>query len=417
MVLNYVWIGFFLIGFVVALYKVAFLGQMDIFSTMVTNLFDSAKTGFEISIGLTGMMALWLGIMKIGEHAGVVNVFARGVQPFFKTLFRGVPKGHPAYGNIAMNFSANMLGLDNAATPLGLKAMNDLQELNPQKEKASDAQIMFLVLNTAGITLIPSSVIAIRQSMAIEEGLKNFNAAEIFLPILISTFVAFTAGILITSAFQRINIFKWPVLIFILGFGGAIFGLAAWLRQFPPDVMTRYVGLIGSGVILSIIMTFLIAGLRKKLNVYDLFIEGAKEGFTTAIKIIPYLVAMLAAISVFRSSGCMDYLVSGIAFVVAAMGLNTDFVPAIPVALMKPLSGGGARGLMVDVIKQNGGVASFPGRIAAIIQGSTETTFYVLAVYFGSINVKDTRYALLCGLLADGIGLITAILVGYLFFH
>lgn len=416
MVLNYVWIGFFLIGFIVALYKVAFLGQMDIFSTMVTNLFDSAKTGFEISIGLTGMMALWLGIMKIGEHAGVVNVFARGVQPFFKTLFRGVPKGHSAYGNIAMNFSANMLGLDNAATPLGLKAMNDLQELNPQKEKASDAQIMFLVLNTAGITLIPSSVIAIRQSMAIEQHIANFNAADIFLPILISTFVAFTAGILITSAFQRINIFKWPVLIFILGFGGAIFGLAAWLRQFPAETMSKYVGLIGSGVILTIIMLFLIAGLRKKLNVYDLFIEGAKEGFMTAIKIIPYLVAMLAAISVFRSSGCMDYLVSGIAFVVAAMGLNTDFVPALPVAFMKPLSGGGARGLMVDVLKEHG-VNSFPGKIASIIQGSTETTFYVLAVYFGSINVKDTRYALLCGLLADGIGLITAILVGYLFFH
>lgn len=417
MVLNYVWIGFFLIGFIVALYKLAFLGQMDIFTTMATNLFDSAKTGFEISIGLTGMMALWLGIMKIGERAGVVNIFAKGVQPFFKTLFRGVPKGDPAYGNIAMNFSANMLGLDNAATPLGLKAMKDLQELNPEKEKASDAQIMFLVLNTAGITLIPSSVIAIRQTMAIEEGLKNFNAAEIFLPILISTFVAFTAGILITSAVQRINIFKWPVLIFILGFGGAIFGLAAWLRQFPAEQMNQYVGLIGSGVILSIIMTFLIAGLRKKLNVYELFIEGAKEGFNTAVKIIPYLVAMLAAISVFRSSGCMDYLVNGIAFVVAAVGLNTDFVPALPVALMKPLSGGGARGLMVDVIKQNGGVASFPGRIAAIIQGSTETTFYVLAVYFGSVNVKDTRYALLCGLLADGIGLITAILVGYLFFH
>ncbi|WP_129020126.1 nucleoside recognition domain-containing protein [Edaphocola flava] len=416
MVLNYVWIGFFLIGFIVALYKVAFLGQMDIFSTMVTNLFDSAKTGFEISIGLTGMMALWLGVMKIGEHAGVVNFFARGVQPFFKTLFRGVPKGHPAYGNIAMNFSANMLGLDNAATPLGLKAMNDLQELNPQKEKASDAQIMFLVLNTAGITLIPSSVIAIRQSMAIEQHIANFNAADIFLPILISTFVAFTAGILITSAFQRINIFKWPVIIFILGFGGAIFGLAAWLRQFPAETMSKYVGLIGSGVILTIIMLFLIAGLRKKLNVYDLFIEGAKEGFTTAIKIIPYLVAMLAAISVFRSSGCMDYLVGGIAFVVAAMGLNTDFVPALPVAFMKPLSGGGARGLMVDVLKEHG-VNSFPGKIASIIQGSTETTFYVLAVYFGSINVKDTRYALLCGLLADGIGLITAILVGYLFFH
>ncbi|RQO30073.1 hypothetical protein DBR32_10815 [Taibaiella sp. KBW10] len=416
MVLNYIWIGFFLIGFLVALYKLAFLGQMDIFSTMMTGLFDSAKTGFEISIGLTGIMALWLGFMKIGEGAGIVNVFARGVQPFFKTLFRGVPKGHTAYGNIAMNFSANMLGLDNAATPLGLKAMGDLQELNPKKDTASDAQIMFLVLNTAGITLIPSSVIAIRQSMAIEQGIKGLNAADIFLPILISTFVAFTAGILITAAFQRINIFKWPVLIFILGFGGLIFGLAFWLQQFPPEQMSKYVGLIGSMVILLIIITFLTAGFIKKLNVYDLFIEGAKEGFTTAIKIIPYLVAMLAAISVFRNSGCMDYLVGGIAFIVAGLGLNTDFVPALPVAFMKPLSGGGARGLMVDVMKQYG-VNSFPAKIASIIQGSTETTFYVLAVYFGSINVKNTRYALLCGLLADGIGLVTAILVGYLFFH
>lgn len=416
MVLNYIWIAFFLIGFVIALLKLLVFGQMDIFNIMMTDLFNSAKTGFEISIGLTGMMALWLGIMKIGEGAGVVNIFARGVQPFFKTIFKGVPKDHPAFGNIAMNFSANMLGLDNAATPLGLKAMDDLQSLNPKKERATDAQIMFLVLNTAGITLIPSSVIAIRQTMAMEQGIKNFNAADIFLPILIATFIAFTAGMIVTSVFQKINLFKWPVIIFILGFGGLIFGLAAWLQQYPPEEMNKYIGLIGSLVILGIIIAFITAGLVKRLNVYDLFVEGAKEGFTTAVRIIPYLIAMLAAISIFRTSGCMDFLVSGIGHLVALFGLNTDFVPALPVAFMKPLSGSGARGLMVDVMQVHG-VNSFAGKLASIIQGSTETTFYVLAVYFGSVQVKNTRYALICGLIADGIGILAAIIIAYLFFH
>jgi len=416
MVLNYIWIAFFLIGFIVALLKLIILGQTDIFNIMMSDLFNSAKTGFDISIGLTGMMALWLGIMKIGEGAGMVNVFARAVHPFFKTIFKGIPKGDPAYGNIAMNFSANMLGLDNAATPLGLKAMSDLQNLNPQKERATDAQIMFLVLNTAGITLIPSSVIAIRQTMAIEQHIPNFNAADIFLPILIATFIAFTAGMIITALFQKINLLKGPVILFVLGFGGLIFGLAAWLQHYPPDIMGKYIGLVGSLVILGIIISFLAAGLIKRLNVYELFVEGAKEGFTTAVRIIPYLIAMLAAISVFRTSGCMDFLVNGIAHLVALCGLNTDFVPALPVAFMKPLSGSGARGLMVDVL-QTHGVNSFAGKLASIIQGSTETTFYVLAVYFGSVQVKDTRYALICGLIADAIGILAAIIVGYLFFH
>lgn len=416
MTLNYVWIGFFIIGFIVALIKWLAFGQMDVFNIMMTDLFDSAKTGFTISLGLTGMMALWLGIMKIGEGAGMVKLFSKGVQPFFRTIFKGVPKDHPAYGSVAMNFSANLLGLDNAATPLGLKAMEDLQSLNKEKEKATDAQIMFLVLNTAGITLIPSSVIAIRQTMAMEQGIKDFNGADVFLPILIATFIAFTAGIIITSLVQKINFLKGPVLLFILGFGGLIFGLSYWLQQYPPDKMNTYIALIGSLVILAIIMTFIIAGLIKKLNVYDLFVEGAKEGFTTAVRIIPYLIAMLAAISIFRTSGCMDFLVSGIGQLIAAFGLNTDFVPALPVAFMKPLSGSGARGLMVDVLQVHG-VNSFVGKLASIIQGSTETTFYVLAVYFGSVQVKNTRHALTCGLIADGIGIIAAIMIGYLFFH
>lgn len=416
MVLNYIWIGFFIIGFLVALYKLAFFGQMDIFTNMMTGLFDSAKTGFEISLGLTAMMALWLGIMRVGEKAGLINSFAKMVRPFFKTIFKKVPDDHPAFGNIALNFSANMLGLDNAATPLGLKAMDELQSLNPKKDTATDAQIMFLVLNTAGISLIPTSIIAIRQTMAIEQGLKGFNAADIFLPLLIVTYVSFLCGMLITALYQKINLLKLPVLVFILGFGGLIAALFFWLKQFPPDVMSTYIGLIGALLIMIIFIGFIVAGLVKKLNVYDNFIEGAKEGFTTAVKIIPYLIAMLAAISVFRTSGCMDYMVNGIAAAVAAMGFNTDFVPALPVGLMKPLSGSGARGLMVDVMKEYG-VDSFPGKVAAILQGSTETTFYVLAVYFGSVNVKNTRHAVVCGLFADLVGVISAIVVAYLFFH
>lgn len=416
MALNYIWVAFFLVGFVVALIKVAFYGQLDIFTNMMTALFDSAKTGFEISLGLTAMMALWLGIMKVGESAGVIDLFTRMVRPFFKTIFKNVPDNHPAHGSIAMNFSANMLGLDNAATPLGLKAMQELQSINPSKDTASDAQIMFLVLNTAGISIIPTSIIAIRQTMAIEEGIKGFNAADIFLPLLIVTFISFLGGMIITSIYQKINLLKWPVIIFAVGFGGLIYGLYSWLSHFPPDQMKTYIGLIGALVIMLIVVGFILAGTIKKINVYDNFIEGAKDGFTTAIKIIPYLIAMLAAISVFRASGCMDYLLQGIEYVIAAMGFNTDFVPALPVGLMKPLSGSGARGLMVDVMKTYG-VNSFQGQVAAILQGSTETTFYVLAVYFGSVNIKNTRYALVAGLCADLIGVIASIIVAYIFFY
>jgi spore maturation protein SpmA len=416
MTLNYIWISFFLIGFLVASYKAIFLGDTEMFGTMLNNLFDSSKTGFEISIGLTGVMSLWLGIMKIGEKAGLINLFAKGVAPFFRTLFKGVPKDHPAYGSMTMNFSANMLGLDNAATPLGLNAMKDLQSINPNKETASDAQIMFLVLNTAGVTLIPTSVIAMRQSLAIKQGLVNFNAADIFLPTLVATFVAFITGMIMVAIFQKINLFKLPVLLFVGGFAALILGIYHMVSSLPPDEMGKRIGSIGSGFILFIVILFIVAGTVRKQNVYDNFIEGAKEGFATAIRIVPYLIAMLLAISVFRTSGCMQYIVDGIATIVAACGANTDFVPVIPIGLMKPLSGSGARGLMVDVINQYG-VDSFQGKLAAIIQGTTETTFYVLAVYFGSVDIKNSRHALVCGLIADLAGFTAAIVIAYAFFH
>ncbi len=416
MALNYVWIAFFIVGFVVGIFKAFVFGQTGLLSEMLNALFDAAKNGFEISIGLAGIMSLWLGIMKIGERAGVIRVFAKAVSPLFRILFKGIPKDSPAYGSVMMNLSANMLGLDNAATPLGLQAMGELQELNPVKDTATDAQIMFLVLNTAGITLIPTSVIAMRQTIALEQHVQNFNAADIFLPTLIATFIAFISGMTIVALYQRINLLRWPVLLFVLGFGGLIALLHYSLSQMPADKMNQTMGSIGAGFILFIMILFITAGMVKRQNVYDNFIEGAKEGFGVAIRIIPYLVAMLIAISVFRSSGCMDYIINGIAKVVAMCGLNTDFVPALPVAMMKPLSGSGARGLMVDVMRHYG-VASFQGKLAAIIQGSTETTFYVLAVYFGSIQIKNTRHALVCGLLADMIGLIAAIIVGYIFFH
>ena len=416
MALNYIWVAFILIGFVTAMFKTFVLGQAGLMPEMLTNLFDTAKNGFEICIGLTGIMTLWLGIMKIGERAGVIRAFSKAVAPFFKTLFRNVPKDSPAYGNIMMNLSANMLGLDNAATPLGLKAMTELQNLNDQKDQASDAQIMFLVLNTAGITLIPTSVIAIRQTIALENHLVGFQAADIFLPTLLSTFVAFISGIIIVSIFQKINLFKLPVLLFLGGFCLFLTILYFTLSKMPADKVNGVIGSMGSIFILLLIVLFVTAGFFQKQNVYDNFIEGAKEGFQVAIKIVPYLVAMLAAISIFRTSGCMQFVVDGITSAAKACGLNTDFAPALPVALMKPLSGSGARGLMVDVMKTYG-VASFQGKLAAIIQGSTETTFYVLAVYFGSVQIKNSRHALVCGLLADLMGLIAAIVIGYLFFH
>lgn len=415
MALNYIWVAFFILGFTVAILKAIFTGDSAIMSNMMNGMFDSAKVGFEISIGLTGVMALWLGLMKTGEKAGVINIFSKGVAPFFRLLFKGVPKDHPANGSMMMNFSANMLGLDNAATPLGLKAMEELQLLNEKKDTATDAQIMFLVLNTAGVTLIPASVIAIRQTVALEQGVANFNAADIFLPTLIVTFISFVAGMIAVAIYQKINLFKAPVLAFVGGFGGIICVLYYFLSQMPPDEMGKTIGAIGAGIIMLLVVLFIGAGAYKKQNVYDNFVEGAKEGFTVAIRIIPYLIAMLIAISVFRTSGCMDYLVNGIGAVIAFCGLPTDFVPTLPMGLMKPLSGSGARGMMIDVMNTYG-VESFQGKLAAILQGSTETTFYVLAVYFGSVGVKNPRYALMCGLFADLVSIIVAIVVAYVFF-
>ena len=413
--LNRIWVALVLVGFSAALVQ-TLQGDLQIFSRLLTGLFDTAKTGFDIAIGLVGVMSLWLGIMKIGERGGLIQLFGRLVAPFFRRVFPDIPPGHPASGSIVMNVSANMLGLDNAATPLGLKAMSELQEINPTKDTASNPMIMFLVLNTAGITLIPTSVIAIRQSMALQQGLTGFNAADIFLPTLLSTFISFCAGLIAVASWQRINLLSAPVLGFMGGFGLLMGGLYAWLAPLPPAEMAQMIGLLGSGIIVSLIALFVGVAAWRGVDVYESFVDGAKEGFGVAVQIIPYLIAMLAAISLFRSSGCMDYLVGGIGSLVVALGMNADFVPALPVGLMKTLSGSGARGLMVDVMSTYG-VDSFQGRLAAIIQGSTETTFYVLAVYFGSVNITKTRYAVACGLIADAVGLVGAIGVGYLFYY
>ena len=413
--LNLIWVAFILVGFVAALAQ-ALQGDLDIFARVLNGLFDSAKTGFEISLGLVGVMSLWLGIMKIGERGGLIQLFGRLVAPFFRRVFPDIPPGHPASGSIVMNFSANMLGLDNAATPLGLKAMRELQEINPKPDTASNPMIMFLVLNTAGITLIPTTVIAIRQSIALKQGLVGFNAADIFLPTLLGTFVSFCAGLVAVAVWQRINLFSRPVIAFFAGFAALMGGLYAWLAGLPPERMAQMIGLLGSGLIVAIIALFVAVAAWQRIDVYESFVDGAKEGFAVAVQIIPYLIAMLAAISVFRSTGGMDYLIGGIRTLVLALGLNADFVPALPVGLMKTLSGSGARGLMVDVMTTYG-VDSFQGKLAAIIQGSTETTFYILAVYFGSVNITRTRYALACGLIADVVGLVGAILIGYAFYH
>lgn len=410
MALNYVWIAFFVISFAVALFRLIFMGDVEIFGKMTTSLFESGKTGAEIAIGLTGMMAFWLGIMKIGERAGMIAKLARGVNPMFRRLFPGIPDKHPAMGSVVMNFSANALGLDNAATPMGLKAMNELQELNPKKDTATDAQIMFLVLNTAGITMIPTAVMAMRLTMGAA------NPADIFIPTMIGTFISFISGMIAVALYQRINLFRPALLFFVGGFIGLMYLLYLWMRNMPQEEIAVKTAMLGGIIIFSIITSFLVVGWQKKINVYDAFIDGAKEGFTTAVMIIPYLVAILVGIAVFRATGCLDFITNGIAYVVALMGLNTDFVPALPVGIMKTFSGSGARGIMVELMKTHG-PDSFVGRLACIMQGSTETTFYVLAVYFGSVNIKNTRYALTCGLIADAVGIIAAIMIGYIFFH
>ena len=413
MALNVVWLGFFLISFCAACVRVA-QGDLAVFPAMLSSLFDSARTAFEIALGLAGVMSLWLGIMRIGERAGVVDAFARLVNPLLRHFFPGVPQGHPAQGAMMMNVSANLLGLDNAATPLGLNAMRELQTLNRRPDVATDAQIMFIVLNSAGLTLIPTSVIAIRQAIAVKQGLVGFNAADIFLPTLLATGGSCLAGLLAVAWVQRINLLRPAVLVtfgLVIALLGAMF---AWLQYAPPEQVGTVTALAGAGFILSLITLFLICGALRRVNVYEAFIDGAKEGFGVAVQIIPYLVAILIAIGLFRAAGCMDVLMGWLMHGFAMLGVNTDFVPALPVGLMKILSGAGARGLMVDVMTTYG-VDSFQGRLAAIIQGSTETTFYVLAVYFGSINVRNTRHALGCALVADAAGIICAVGAAYLF--
>ena len=413
MALNLVWLGFFLLAFLAACVKLA-LGDMAVFPAMLASLFDSARTAFEISLGLAGVMSLWIGIMRVGERAGVIDLFARLVNPLLRHFFPGVPQGHPAQGAMMMNVSANLLGLDNAATPLGLTAMRELQTLNRTPDTATNAQIMFIVLNTAGLTLIPTSVIAIRQAIAVKQGLVGFNAADIFLPTLLATGASCLAGFIAVAWVQRLNLLKPAVLATAAAVAALIGLLFVWLRHAPPDQVSRMTALAGAGFILTLIMIFLLCGAIRRVNVYEAFIDGAKEGFGVAVQIIPYLVAILVAIGLFRVTGCMDVLMHGLTVLFAWVGMNTDFVPALPVGLMKILSGAGARGLMVDVMTAYG-VDSFQGRLAAIIQGSTETTFYVLAVYFGSVNVRNTRYALGCALLADVVGLGAAVWIAYLF--
>jgi len=409
MVLNYIWVGFFLIAFVIALIKLVFWGDFDVFPAMMDSTFSSSKTAFEISLGLTGVLSLWLGIMKIGEKGGVVNTLAKLLSPIFVKLFPDIPKGHPVTGSIFMNIAANMLGLDNAATPLGLKAMEQLQELNPKKDTATNPMIMFLVLNTSGLTLIPISIMVYRAQM---------NAAQptdIFIPILLATFFSTLAGIIITSLFQKINLLNRTMLLTL---GGAALVVAAIIWGFGQmdSLLMNKVSVSAANIILMlIIISFILAGVRKKINVYDAFIEGAKDGFTTAVRIIPYLVAILVGIGVFRASGAMDMLIDGIKQSVEVCGGNTDFVGALPTALMKPLSGSGARGMMIDAMTTYG-ADSFVGRLSCIFQGSTDTTFYILAVYFGSVGIVKTRHAVTCGLLADLAGIIAAIAIAYMFF-
>lgn len=409
MVLNYIWIAFFLIAFVIAVVRLIFFGDVEVFPNIMNSTFETAKQGFEISLGLTGVLSLWMGVMKIGEKGGVVNVLARFLSPLFTRLFPDIPKNHPVYGNIFMNIAANMLGLDNAATPLGLKAMEGMQELNAKKDTATNPMIMFLVLNTSGLTLIPVSIMTYRFQCGAAQ------PTDIFVPILIATFIATIAGIIITALYQHINLLNRTLLLTL---GGAIALIAALIgvfMQMKPEQMNAISSTAANVLLFTVIITFIVAGMRKRINVYDAFIEGAKEGFSTAVRIIPYLIAILVAIGVFRASGAMDWLIGGIRWCVEKTGANADWVGALPTAIMKPLSGSGARGMMVDAMNTYG-ADSFIGRLSCIFQGSTDTTFYILAVYFGSIGVSRTRHAVVCGLLADLAGVVAAIGVCYLFF-
>ena len=409
MVLNYIWIAFFLIAFVVAIGKLVIGGDTAVFTEIINASFASAKTGFEISLGLTGILSLWLGIMKIGEKGGVIQAFARLAAPVFSKLFPDIPRDHPVTGSIFMNLSANLLGLDNAATPMGLKAMQQLQELNPNKESASNSMVMFLCINASGLTLIPITIMMYRAQLGAA------NPSDVFLPIMLATFTSTLVAILAVCVRQKINILQRNLILFFGGLGLFIGGLVWLFNSMEQEQVSLYSTLFANTLLFTIICGFIISGMRKKINVYDAFIEGAKEGFQTAITIIPYLVAILVGIGVFRASGAMDFIIQGVRFGIASIGLNTDFVEALPTMLMKPLSGSGARGMMLDAMNTYG-ADSFVGRLSSIFQGSCDTTFYVVALYYGSVGIRNTRYTVQCALLADLAGAIAAIAMAYLFF-
>jgi spore maturation protein SpmA len=409
MALNYIWIAFFVIGFIFALVQMIFLGNTEIVNEIVNSTFESAKTGFEISLGLTGVLTLWMGLMKIGENGGMVRIMSRLIGPFFRRIFPDLPRDHPAYGSIMMNLAANMLGLDNAATPVGLRAMKEMQDSNPEPDRASNPQIMFLVLNTSGLTIIPVSIMVYRAQLGAA------NPADVFLPILLATFFSTLAGLISVAVMQKINILNRVVMAYLGGMTVLIAGIIYWFSTMPQEQIMKVSTLTANLLLLTIIVMFILLAAIKRVNVYDSFIEGAKDGFSMAVRIIPFLVAILVAIGVFRASGAMDLLISGISEAVAAIGLDTGFTEALPTALMKPLSGSGARGLMIDAMTTHG-ADSFVGRLASTVQGATDTTFYIIAVYFGSVGIRNTRHAVGCGLIADFAGIIAAILLGYLFF-
>ncbi len=409
MALNYIWIFFFVSAFLIALVRLIFFGDTEIFPALMQSTFDNAKTGFEISLGLAGVMTLWLGLMKIGEKGGMVAILSKIVGPFFRKLFPEIPPNHPVNGSILMNFAANMLGLDNAATPMGLKAMGELQELNTNKETASNSMIMFLVINTSGLTIIPISVMVYRAQMGAAD------PSDIFLPILLSTFFSTLAGITVVSLYQKINLFNKVIVAYLGGISLFVAGIIYFFTVIPQENISVYSSVMANVFLFSLIISFILLGIRRKMHIYNAFIEGAKEGFNVAITIIPFLIAILVAIGVFRVSGALDYMTNGIAWMVQAAGFNTDFVPALPTAFMKPLSGTGARGMMLETMTHYG-VDSFAAKVACTLQGATDTTFYIIAVYFGSVAVKNTRYAITAGLIADFFGIVAAIFFSYLFF-
>ncbi|WP_320168037.1 nucleoside recognition domain-containing protein [Mangrovibacterium marinum] len=410
MALNYIWIFFFLIAFVVGLAKLIFMGDTEVFTAMMNSTMEMAKTGFEISLGLTGVLALWMGIMKVGEDGGVVRVFSKLIGPFFRKLFPELDENHPANASIMMNIAANMLNLDNAATPMGLKAMQEMQATNLKKDTACNAQIMFLVLNTSGLTLLPISIMVYRAQLG------AVNPSDIFIPIMLATFFSTLAGLLAVAYYQKINLLDKVILAYLGGLTAIIAGLIWYFSSIPQDQITLISSVASNLILFTVIVSFILLGLRARINVYESFIDGAKDGFKVAIKIIPYLVAILVAIGVFRTSGAMTWFIDGISWMLTGMGVNTDFVEALPTALMKPLSGSGARGMMVDAMTTYG-ADSFVGRVASTVQGATDTTFYIIAVYFGSVGIKKTRHALVCGLFADFVGIVAAIAMAYLFFH